>query len=152
MKWGEEEDKILRDMYAQGFSFGKISEKLIGRSRNSTISRADRIGLPKRDGGRPRKQVHHAKTIRRKSPFHFGPAVDAAPPLAFTPKAAKVEPLMIAFADLGADQCRFAYGEEQPYFFCGHSQKEGSSYCEKHHRLCHNPAPQPTPRAERRAA
>jgi GcrA cell cycle regulator len=146
-------------MYAQNWSFAKIAERLIGRSRNSVISRADRIGLPKRgkqgSSGHRRKRVMDGaptQKIRRKSPFHFVPAVEPKADLAFTPRAAKVEPLMVLFDDLGTDQCRFAYGEEAPYLFCGHPQQPDSSYCPAHHRLCRLPAPQPTPRAERRAA
>ena len=117
--------------------------------RNAVIGRAGRLRLPERQEGRPRKGKR-AK-VRRKSPFHFG-LVDAGPGLSFTPRAAQVEPLMIAFADLTENQCRFAYGEEAPYFFCGHPQQADSSYCPAHKALCSHPAPQPTPRAERRAA
>jgi GcrA cell cycle regulator len=156
MKWGEDEDAILRRLWADGWSCGQIAVKMnCGFSRNAVIGRSRRLALPERNSGPKRKQTRHAETakkIRRKSPFHFAPAIEPKADLAFTPRAAKVEPLMVLFDDLGTDQCRFAYGEEAPYFFCGHPQQPDSSYCGPHHRLCRLPAPQPTPRAERRAA
>lgn len=35
--------------------------------------------------------------------------------------------------DLGADQCRFIPGDD--HIMCGAKQRDGSSYCEKHHAL-----------------
>ena len=42
----------------------------------------------------------------------------------------------IAFEDLAPHHCRYAYGDDLPYAFCGQRRRSGSSYCAVHHLLC----------------
>jgi hypothetical protein len=41
--------------------------------------------------------------------------------------------------DLTPDACRYPLGgpKDPPRLFCGAPSKDGSSYCEEHHTLCH---------------
>lgn len=46
--WSEDEDTILRKMWADGDSAGKISSELEGRSRNAVLGRCRRLDLVRR--------------------------------------------------------------------------------------------------------
>ncbi|MBB4066777.1 hypothetical protein GGR23_003995 [Gellertiella hungarica] len=49
--------------------------------------------------------------------------------------ALRPEPLNMTLVELGRLDCRWPVsGEKDKTLFCGHSQAEGSSYCEYHKR------------------
>jgi len=49
--------------------------------------------------------------------------------------AADVEPLHIGIMDLTKDTCRWPFGDNPPFTFCGHLPFGSSSYCKGHFRL-----------------
>lgn len=50
-----------------------------------------------------------------------------------------VEPLNLTLADLPDNGCRYIAGDD--HLYCGHPQREKSSYCAAHHMLVWTPAP-----------
>jgi hypothetical protein len=69
-------------------------------------------------------------------------AQTAAPPTAraeiIALRCVVVEPQHLLVTDLEEGQCRYPFGEG-PFTFCGHAQKDGSSYCRPHAALTVNP-------------
>lgn len=37
-----------------------------------------------------------------------------------------------------AGECRYCLTDDTPFLFCSDPVAEGSSYCEPHHRICHD--------------
>jgi hypothetical protein len=50
-------------------------------------------------------------------------------------RCVEIAPLGLTFDQLERNSCRYPEGDG-PVTFCGHIQKEGSSYCIAHHALC----------------
>jgi hypothetical protein len=74
--WTPEQDALLRELWAEGLSAEKIAQRIPGRSRNSVIGRAHRMGLAPRQSpieyglteeqGRERRRVaQRARNARR---------------------------------------------------------------------------------------
>jgi GcrA cell cycle regulator len=133
MNWTPEQTERLKGLWASGMSARECAE-LLGVTRNAVIGRVNRIGMPPRERKTTIKSTAALKPARR-HPFASTAPIKALPPLATGP----VEPLNIAFLELGPGQCRFAYGEHAPFTFCGQPQRDESSYCTAHHRLCYAP-------------
>lgn len=55
--WTAEEINALKLYHADGFSFSQISARIIGRTRDSCISKARKLRLDRRSEGGPRKTV-----------------------------------------------------------------------------------------------
>lgn len=55
MSWTPDKVGLLTKLRADGHSFSQISKR-VGMSRNSCVSKADRLGLPKIDPARPVKK------------------------------------------------------------------------------------------------
>ena len=101
-------DELVK-LHGEGVSFTGIAEQLNAKfdlrlTRNSCIGRAHRLGLELRPS-----------PVKRAAPL-----------------TAEGRPLL----DLGWRDCRWPLGEllERPKFFCGHPVKQGSAWCEAHHR------------------
>ena len=51
--WDEENETILRTLWAEGLSFSKIAKRIPGATRNSIAGKIYRLGLPARQRARP---------------------------------------------------------------------------------------------------
>lgn len=140
--WSDEKVEELKLLYANALPFSRIAAELgPGFTRNACISKAHRLGLPKRSQaiprwtkprtaterkprGRPRRTAHSGETTDR----DLSGVYEAAP-----------EPLKISLVDLTADTCRYpiGYPGKADFGFCGHAVRTESPYCWWHHRLCH---------------
>ncbi len=96
-------------------------------SRNSIIGKAQRLGLmtkrPPRGKRVPRKVTHPEK------PLKPTPAPECAQLI-----CVDIEPRNLTLHDLTDETCRWPYGDNAPYFFCGRPVFCGS-YCGHHFDL-----------------
>jgi GcrA cell cycle regulator len=153
INWPPEHCDALREYLAKGMSFAEAADAINARyataySRNATIGRAKRMGLaaldrPKRLSRVPRQL--HATQLRKNAER----AVEAKPepPISERPERVKLRcvqimPRHLSVIDLETGDCRYPYGgdaEDEPITFCGHPQREGSSYCLGHFHLTRGP-------------
>ncbi len=141
--WSVEAISDLKRLHEQGASFSEIAGLIGCASRNAVIGKAGRLGLL---GGRRQKQrmkraqefQHSVKRMRR-APLNKGKifVVMADPVIAQKPEAIDASnALNLSLLDLTAETCRFPFGTEAPFLFCGHPTIEGSSYCGHHKLIC----------------
>ena len=126
IEWTEELMERLKTIYATGLSSSQIAAEMnCGISRNSVIGKVNRMGLTRDNEYKPRKPK--PVYVRKKL---------AKPPTIFSPVEWRDdgEPLHVSLIDLGANDCRWPYGDG-PFTHCGHRQIDGSSYCGHHFRL-----------------
>lgn len=147
--WSDERIEQLKALYAQGVPFSEIGAEL-GISRNACIGKAHRLGLGGSNVGRKPGStskvggrtgigaVVQKINATRKSPFRPGPKIKAEP-FVCAP-VVNLEPLNISIYELTEISCRYP-SAEAPFTFCGLPQRVGSSYCAKHHGVCHDGIP-----------
>lgn len=143
--WLPERDDELREWRRQGFSYELIARKFtaLGHkcSKGSVIGRAMRMGLIGVLKKKPRYYLdNHAKF---KNLIPSGAAlfdkIKATRPAAARPTNSDVaagEFLGLDLLDLDFGQCRYPQGDG-PVLFCGQPARNGSPYCDRHHKLCH---------------
>ncbi len=167
--WTVEQSNALTTLVAEGNSYKQAAiaiNKLFGTSysRNSAIGRANRIGL--QSPIRP-KSEHKAKYVRkpktRSGEHHVitkivrsngnsnAMRVTQSVVTEYKLRCVEIEPLHLSLIELESGHCRYPYGDG-PLTFCGHPQKEGSSYCVPHHFLCWIAPRAPAPFIQRRDA
>ncbi|MDO9560698.1 MAG: GcrA family cell cycle regulator [Bradyrhizobium sp.] len=153
INWPPEHCDALRECLANGMSFADSANAINALydttySRNATIGRAKRMGLaaldrPKRLSKAPQQlsapQIR--KTVER--------AAEAKPeqPISERPERVKLRCIQIVprhlhLIELEAGDCRYPYGDDadgEAITFCGHLQREGSSYCLGHFNLTRGP-------------
>ncbi len=133
--WTDDRIAELSRLWTVGYTCARIANDLGGVTRNAVIGKVRRLKLPFRGKGegnpRPARSKGSApqRRIRLREPLSF-----AVPPdLTIVPLAPARDNITII--DLGPNECRFSIGGGEggvPYFFCGHSKREGSSYCAHH--------------------
>lgn len=144
--WTEDRTEMLRKLFANGsFSCSGIAAELgNGITRNAVIGKMHRLGLNGKFYGRiyPRKtpeQIEAAKRNKaeRRNERRRAERMSIVKPVVNLEalRCVEVEPLHKALADLGRDDCRYPYGGNAPYTFCGNPKQEGSSYCGTHFAL-----------------
>lgn len=147
--WSEQAIADLVRLYAEGLSCRAIGEQ-IGLSRNAVIGKVHRLGLQPPATKKPvvragkeirprikRSTVTHQYTfsrLLRVDNFHdTGPAIRVTETSEIKLRCVEIVPLNLTLADLPYNGCRYIAGDDLLY--CGHSVKDGSSYCVPHHHL-----------------
>lgn len=130
--WTEQDDEALKSMLEAGDSMSEIGNT-IGRTRNSVIGRAHRLGIQskKLSGFQPGNK----KASRTKHKRIFKPAVVAVPAPDANPAAAPENPAPffspstpVTFLELEAGRCKWPVGD----LFCGERAIAGKPYCVAH--------------------
>lgn len=152
ISWPPEHCDALRECLAKGLSFAEAADAINARfhaaySRNATIGRAKRMGLAALD--RPKRL---SKVSQQLHPSQLGRSGDRAAevkpaPLSERPERIKLRcvqimPRHLSVIELEAGDCRYPYGGDadgEAITFCGHRQREGSSYCLGHFNLTRGP-------------
>ena len=159
INWPPEHSEALRECLAKGMSFAESADAINAKfdtaySRNAALSRAKRIGLasfykplalprsPQQLDAPRLHTIHTIHTIR-------GCAAESKP---LTPnperpdrvqlRCIQITPRHLPLIDLEVGDCRYPYGgdaEGEAITFCGHPQREDSSYCIGHFHLTRGP-------------
>lgn len=136
-KWEEEDDRRLAEMVASGAPFS-IAAHQLGRTRNSCIGRAHRLGLTGGANSRPRTAPRIGPPRPPAKPRVIGPVPIEA---IFAPVVEAVQPAAVdgpTILTISHRQCRWAIGEGDVigrHIFCGKATDGVSSYCCRHKRL-----------------
>jgi GcrA cell cycle regulator len=158
--WTPEHSQGLREYLARGMSYSEIADAINAKfktaySRNATLGRARRMGLagPERPED-PRKQLPQpwSKPARTTAPrlhklrerhqaefLRIMPIFEAEP---VKLRCVEIDPRHLSLVELAPGDCRYPYGgdeEGEAITFCGHPQREGSSYCAPHFHLTRGP-------------
>jgi GcrA cell cycle regulator len=155
--WAPEHSDALRECLAKGMSFTESADAINTRfdtaySRSAAIGRAKRIGIagPNRPAGQPRPpqqlDAPRPRKIRER-------AAESKPSTPILNRANRVKlrcvqivPRHLPLVDLEGGDCRYPYGGDadgEAITFCGHPQREGSSYCIGHFNLTRGPGTAP---------
>ncbi len=149
INWPPEHCDALRECLAKGMSFAEAAGAINARfdaaySRNATIGRAKRMGLAALD--RPKRLSRAPQESKPpRSDKNCRPAAESKPelPAAERPhrvrlRCVQIMPRHLSVVELEAGDCRYPYGGDtdgEGITFCGHPQREGSSYCLGHFNL-----------------
>jgi hypothetical protein len=134
---------LLRD----GHTSTSIAAVIPGRSRNAIVGVVLRnpilkaIGFARRASGWQNYNAHRsrpAKAARIQEPKPPKPpkqAIVKAEPARIV--CVEIEPRMVRLVDLMPCDCRWPIGDprSEAFGFCGHSKREGSSYCAAHAKV-----------------
>jgi GcrA cell cycle regulator len=155
INWPSEHCDALRACLAKGMSFAEAADAINAKydtvySRSATIGRATRMGLAALD--RPKRLPRAPQEPKPPRPHQNQNSERAAhpklePPIAERPRrvqlrCVQIMPRHLAVIELEAGDCRYPYGgdaEGEAITFCGHPQREGSSYCLGHFNLTRGP-------------
>src|SRR5450631_1252486 len=156
--WAEEHSKALREFLQSGMSYSRIADAINAKfktaySRNATIGRAKRMGLPGPD--RPwnwPKPTLSAEALRLHR-LRERLASESSRPM---PALESVEPVDLCCVEIihavfhcwisNPGDCRYPYGgdeEGEAITFCGHPRRQGTSYCAAHFYLTRGPGAAP---------
>lgn len=152
VNWPPEHCDALRACLAKGLSFAEAADAINARfrasySRNATLGRAKRMGLAALD--RPKRLPRVPQQLRppqlrkiREPMTESRPSTSISePPARIVLRCIQIIPRHLPLIDLEAGDCRYPYGgdEDESITFCGHPQREGSSYCLGHFHLTRCP-------------
>ena len=131
--WTEEEDDILRELHAKGWTFAEIATRLnelgFNRKRNACIGRATRIGLAPRLSER-RKDREAGIPGRPRAPRKSKVKKQAPPP-------EDLKPIGPVGKIPDGHVCKYVYGDplKPGWRMCGHKAMPGKSWCETHYAV-----------------
>ncbi|MCC3246701.1 GcrA family cell cycle regulator [Methylocystis sp. WRRC1] len=130
--WTEKEIEIVRDMWGTAASAAEIG-KLLGRTKNSVIGRAHRMGLA--NAAKPQ----HAPITKPPRPAKARKPKERelSVPEIIPPPIDHIEiPEGVSFADLRANGCRWVIGNPEDLTCCGApASHAGSAWCSHHRAL-----------------
>jgi GcrA cell cycle regulator len=149
--WAPEHSEALRQHLAKGMSYSEIAEAINAKfgtaySRNATIGRGKRMGLagpdrpqhrlqarPKAPPKPSRPRLHKRRERDAPALMRPLPIFERAEPVKF--RCVEIAPRHLTLVELEAGDCRYPYEEGEAITFCGHPQRQGSSYCTPHFHL-----------------
>lgn len=144
--WSEQDDALLAEKLALGWSSAQIAAQFGNRSRNAVIGRIHRLKLARTV--KPKVVRTAAAALNMKSsgkaatngathPWNGSKARNAAlvarePVRKEKPNAPA--PMMVELEDLGSGQCKWPIGDplHEDFGFCGNGRQEGKPYCPHH--------------------
>jgi len=143
-RWTKEAEAHMERMYVfEKMSAKQISEKLCEMydtdliTRNAVVGKIDRKGLYREPlKGKPRKKPFMMEPSKKSSARKME---SQEAHKARSQRGASLQPKSpgLSLLDIGAEDCRFPYGDNPPYTFCGHPIEPGKAYCKEHQTLCH---------------
>ncbi|HJP69772.1 MAG TPA: GcrA family cell cycle regulator [Sphingomicrobium sp.] len=148
--WLKEHDDALKAALAAKMSFSQAAAELNAKhgttySRNATAGRANRLGLKSlcpKSAGQPRRRrqrkgeataIGIVERTRRKAEHQF-----KCEPMTGL-RIADVVPLNISIYELTDQTCKWPYGDNPPFVYCGLPVFESCSYCADHVALSTRP-------------
>jgi hypothetical protein len=131
VEWTDARREQVRQLWEAGFTAGQIARRLdIGVTKNAIIGLVHRNGFVRPlSRKKPRKPTPTKK--KRAAPKQPRPvAVHVTPPPPPPPPTPIGE---LTIDELQEHHCRWPTGDS-PFRFCGDHRRDGSSYCDTHHR------------------
>ena len=143
--WDDIRTDTLKGLWSSGLSAAEIAASM-GFTRNAVLGKVHRLGIGGRecDGNRAYSRrtpeqieaTKREKEQRRRERRRAYRATIVKSEINLSAlRCIEVEPLHKSLADLGRNDCRYPYGDNAPYTFCGNPQREGHSYCGPHFAL-----------------
>lgn len=142
--WTLEIIERLKQLHAKGYTASEKQRILHAPTRNVICGMQYRLGLKRTEaerkvrfkaGGRKTGKANLARSLPLKSRRAKAGKVSKAV-LGLSPAdVPSLPPLNLPLEDLQANQCRYPYGEQAPFQFCGHPTAEGTSWCSHHLRV-----------------
>lgn len=156
--WTDETEASLRKWVSEGYSFSKIAEMMRAKhgfavSRNACTGKAWRLEIAQPDKKKPvlrsgaQKPAVFGRASARRHDGHTPHSTKSTEPYKIAP-----QPIVEVVFDaphgaaeavtaLHPDQCRYPIGEpaDPDFHFCHAKQRDGSVYCEAHHKRCTQP-------------
>lgn len=153
--WNEENEKLLRDLWAAGLSGGEIAKRIGGVSRNAVIGKAIRLGMKGRaEASKPARSIkapHVARNTKQGMGYNFkrstravkinagNQAVDEPQPRparVAPPKALAFLPLPntppVPILSLAESHCRWPIDMPNGEVWCCGRKKADKRYCDDH--------------------
>jgi GcrA cell cycle regulator len=151
--WAPQHSDALREFLAKGMSFGEAADAINAKfdtsfSRNATLGRAKRMGLvsshrPAERRTPPQASVPRLRERSERSETDSRPLVTPSGRWeGVNLRCIEIVPRHLSLMQLEAGDCRYPYGgdaEGEAISFCGHPQRDGSSYCAGHLHLTRGP-------------
>lgn len=149
-RWATETDDVLRSLWGQGLLAEDIASRL-GRTKNSVIGRAHRLGLSVRRATSEKiKPGQHCAKVNLRPRLLIRVQRKAREPVPVVPVPQPVyQPVVppTRYGDMAPGQCRNIIGEEEDVFdrsVCGNTAQPESSFCpDCHARMWVTPPPRP---------
>lgn len=136
IRWTEQRTARLRELHAQGLSFGKIADKL-GVTREACAGKVSRMGLSTRQVA-PRKprQTTPQKSGPVLAQLRVAPSVQPTLPPMPEPDASTRRCTLLQLTN---GVCKWPFGAPQSpdFFFCGGDAVDGKPYCVEHCRVAY---------------
>lgn len=138
-KWTPEESNLLFDLWEQGLSVSDIRERIQGRSKNSIISRAKRIGCTVRENPVKSPETYKGKVGRKKAVVQKSgrgyalretPSYKVGRPSGREQALAALPEKLIHFWDIDGDMCRYMPHDDR--MCCGRTVTGRNAYCDAH--------------------
>lgn len=141
-RWSDDEDAHLRRRYIRDKASASIVGRRLGRTRDSVIGRAWRLGLHK-GSQKPREALPYAQ---RPIKARTMPKPPSKPPRVILPprKALPASPVPaegVPLMQLGHSSCRWSIGTDGmgEHLFCGQVSEVDRPYCVRHCRAAYQP-------------
>ncbi len=133
MSWTDDRVELLTKLWTEGQTAAEIAKTLGGVTRNAVIGKAHRLKLSNR--------VSPIQQNKKPAPVSVAPKPEKKKAKPVLP----VEPVNkdgIQLMDLGANMCRWPYGDprEENFGFCGGASIAGLPYCEEHAKAAYQAA------------
>lgn len=130
--WTDEDRERIRELWINsGMSASQIAAEFPGKSRNAIIGIVYRMGLSG-TRQRPKRTYIVRPRTQRKAPFVKKVPLKPQPEPEPVDDLAAVWPLHLSLFDLTKRTCKFPFGTETPFTFCGHTTAPGHPYCKAH--------------------
>jgi hypothetical protein len=131
-KWDRYKIDTLIKMHSEKKSYQEIADAIGAPTRATVAGKVHSLRMRKK----PVKEqmIGGAKTDMR-SFSRLGSKKQSTVPLPSL-EGIKKESLNIPMEKLQPSQCRYPYGDETPFLFCGHTRLPGSAYCPDHDKVC----------------
>ena len=147
--WTQERTDMLRELWANGLSASECARELGWTTRNAVISKVHRLRLEKRGmtGGKTVSVQRAAKKTARHTEVKGGNVANInrarfdrqSKPVVFEVSDELPDVTeRIGLLDLSDRGCKFISGDPlADHSFCNAERREGSPYCDAHHRRTH---------------
>ena len=137
--WKTESAGSIASIINKRHGLNLTRNSVVGKIHRMGLGVADKTAVPKPQ--REKKEKKERKPILKIIPGFKTLRIIESTMAGVAPlRCVPLDPMHLSLDDIGRGQCRYPYGDNAPFTFCGHPKREASSYCTAHHFLCRTPA------------